>query len=83
MPYFFFDIHDGIHVTDSVGQRLPDLEAAKMEAVRIAGSFATRPSMMGSSGGAVVVVIRSSPNTVVMTVRMAFNIESPKSPREP
>ncbi|GLS42926.1 DUF6894 family protein [Methylobacterium brachythecii] len=83
MDYFFFDIHDGIHVTDSVGQRLPDLEAAKMEAVRIAGAFAMRPSMMGSSGGAVVVVIRNTANSIVMTVRMAFNIDAPENLRKP
>ncbi|WP_438617093.1 DUF6894 family protein [Methylobacterium brachythecii] len=70
-------MHDGIHVTDSLGQRLPDLEAAKMEAVQIAGLFALRPSMVGGNGGAVVVVIRYAPDSVVMTVRMAFNIDAP------
>ncbi|MBB3904769.1 hypothetical protein GGR33_004292 [Methylobacterium brachythecii] len=48
-----------------------------MEAVQIAGLFALRPSMVGGNGGAVVVVIRYAPDSVVMTVRMAFNIDAP------
>ncbi|TXN21783.1 hypothetical protein [Methylobacterium sp. WL9] len=82
MPHYFFDIHDGIHVIDEIGQDLPGLEAAKAEAIRVAGGFATRPAMMGGDGGALIVVIRDGPDSVVVNVRLVFNIEQPPKQRE-
>ncbi len=37
MPRYFFNIHDGIDVEDTEGMDLPDLRAARVEAVRHAG----------------------------------------------
>jgi hypothetical protein len=34
VPRFFFNLHDGVHVPDSEGVVLPDLEAARKEALR-------------------------------------------------
>ncbi len=76
MPHYFFDIHDGIHVTDNEGQELANLEAAKAEGIRIAGGFATRPTMLGGDGGAVNVVVRTAPDVTVMIVRLVFNVET-------
>ncbi|TXN19964.1 hypothetical protein [Methylobacterium sp. WL9] len=82
MPHYFFDIHDGIHVHDNEGKELPDLEAAKAEAIRLAGGFATRPAMLGEDGGAMVVVIRDAPDSVVLNVRLVFNVEEPWRQRQ-
>ena len=78
MPHYYFDIHDGIHITDSLGQTLPDLEAAKTEATRIASGFAARTAMLGSDGGALNVITWTAPGVVVMKVRLVFNIEIPR-----
>lgn len=82
MPRYFFDVHDGIHVIDDVGQDFSDLEAAKAEGIRIAGGFATRPDMLGEDGGAVFVVIRDAPDSVVLSVRLVFNVELPWKRRQ-
>jgi len=39
MPKFFFDVHDGISMCDDVGYELPDLEAAKQQAVIFSGDL--------------------------------------------
>lgn len=76
MPHYFFDVHDGIDVVDEVGQDLPDIDAAKREAIRIAGDFASDPRMLGEDGGALVIVIRDAPDVPVLTVRLAFSIKA-------
>ncbi|MET0259360.1 MAG: hypothetical protein ABW179_12355 [Methylobacterium sp.] len=78
MPRYFFDIHDGIHVTDDVGRDLPDLEAAKAQAIQMAGGFATRPAILGDDGGALNVVVRTAPDVIAMTIRLVFNVEIPR-----
>jgi hypothetical protein len=80
MIRYFFDIHDGIHVTDNEGRMLADLEAAKAEGIRIAGGFATRPTMLGGDGGAVNVIVRTAPDVTAMTIRLVFNVEVPRKP---
>ena len=41
MPRYFFHIHDGTEFPDNDGTELPDLEAARHEAVRLAGHVIT------------------------------------------
>lgn len=38
MPRYYFHIHDGADFPDRDGTMLPDLEAARHEAIRLAGS---------------------------------------------
>ena len=44
MPYFFFDIQDGVEMIDDVGTECTDLEEAQREAVKAA------TEILGSSG---------------------------------
>lgn len=37
MPRFHFNVHDGVGVPDDEGTELPNLEAARHEAVKLAG----------------------------------------------
>lgn len=38
MPRYYFHIHDGADFPDTEGTMLPDLDAARGEAIRLAGS---------------------------------------------
>jgi hypothetical protein len=37
VPYYFFDVRDGQFMPDQTGSELPSLEAARIEAVAMAG----------------------------------------------
>lgn len=76
MPHYYFDIHDGIHVIDDVGQDLPDLEVAKGEAMKIAAGIAGTSKALAENGCALTVVVRTAPDETVITVRLVFNIEA-------
>jgi hypothetical protein len=39
MPRFYFDVHDGEDVRDTIGTVLPDLGAAQVEAVKVSGEL--------------------------------------------
>ncbi|MCJ2090202.1 hypothetical protein MKK88_30080 [Methylobacterium sp. E-005] len=39
MPRFHFHVHDGCSVLDTEGTELPDTQAARLEAIRIAGDI--------------------------------------------
>lgn len=39
MPRYFFHVHDGTSLPDADGTELPDLDAAREEAVRMAGTL--------------------------------------------
>ena len=39
MPRFHFNVHDGFVRPDPKGEELPDLKAARREAIRLAGSI--------------------------------------------
>ncbi len=39
MPRYFFDVHDGTSLPDSEGTELPDREAMRSEAIRMAGQI--------------------------------------------
>jgi len=39
MPRFYFDVHDGVSLCDEVGYELPDLDAAKQQAVVFSGEL--------------------------------------------
>ncbi|MGW5961026.1 MULTISPECIES: DUF6894 family protein [Methylorubrum] len=75
MPRYFFDIHDGISVLDNHGRYLKDICEAKSDAMRIASIYATKPEMIGLSGGAIVINIRSADGSEVATVRLIFTID--------
>ena len=45
MPRYFFDIRDGEYLADEVGTDLPDIEAARVQAVVLSGGLLQeRPS---------------------------------------
>ena len=47
MPIYFFDIHDGEGDRDYEGVELPDLYAARAEAIKFAGDFVRNdPSLL-------------------------------------
>ena len=51
MPRFFFHVCDGEEYIDLQGTKLPNLESARMEAVRFAGELlAEKPKKFWSSG---------------------------------
>ena len=37
MPRYFFNVHDGKEISDDEGLELPDLKAARIEAIGLAG----------------------------------------------
>jgi hypothetical protein len=39
MPRYFFHVHDGVDRPDPVGTELPDIKAARSEAIRTAGEL--------------------------------------------
>lgn len=39
MPRFYFNVHDGVNKLDKKGTVLPDRQAARIEAVRLAGDI--------------------------------------------
>jgi hypothetical protein len=39
MPRFHFHVHDGISALDTEGTELPDWQAARLEAIRLAGDI--------------------------------------------
>lgn len=75
MPRYFFDIHDGIIVNDTVGLEMPDLDAAHDHGMKIVSEYAAKPGMIGVDGGVIVVVIRNAPDSVLMKLRLVFNVE--------
>ena len=76
MPRYFFDIHDGIHVIDHVGQEMADIAAAKAAAIRHATAYVADPKMLEEEGGMLVIVVRSDPDTALCTFRLSFNIKT-------
>ena len=51
MPRYFFDIRDGDTDTDSEGVELPDLRAARAEAIKFAGAYVSNnPSLLDETG---------------------------------
>ena len=74
MPHYFFDIHDDVVVTDTVGQDLMDREAARAEALSRAARFAADPAKLGGAG-VVVVTVRTGPDKTVMRLRLVCQIE--------
>ncbi|MET0428263.1 MAG: hypothetical protein ABW026_07165 [Microvirga sp.] len=75
MTRYFFDIHDGIVVTDETGLELPDIEAANTYALKIMSDYAAKPGMIGIDGGVMVISIRDGADTVLMRFRLVFNVE--------
>lgn len=80
MPRYFFDIHDGIVVLDTTGIEMADLEAAHVYGMKIVSGYAAKPGMIGIEGGVIVVVIRDAPASVLMKLRLVFNIEDLTAP---
>ncbi|GLS46258.1 DUF6894 family protein [Methylobacterium brachythecii] len=74
MTNFFFDVHDGISVRDDIGRQLPDIEAARREAIQIAAKYAKDPENLGA-GGLLVVSVRNTGDAVVLTIRLVCQIE--------
>ncbi|MCE4226984.1 hypothetical protein HCU64_24930 [Methylobacterium sp. C25] len=74
MTRYFFDVHDGFHVVDHVGQEMPDIAAAKETAMRRAIAYVAEPKMLRADGGTLVVVIRTDADSVTATLRLAFSI---------
>ncbi|MET0257143.1 MAG: hypothetical protein ABW179_01045 [Methylobacterium sp.] len=75
MTRYFFDIHDGIVVTDETGLELPNIEAANTYAMKIVSDYAAKPGMVGIDGGVMVVTIRDGVESVLMRFRLVFNVE--------
>lgn len=66
MPRCFFDLRDGADFTmDEEGEDLPDLEAARREALRVIGDAIRDPGREGSSALQVAVEVRSSGGAVL------------------
>ncbi len=52
MPRFHFNVHDGSDIWDTDGTELPDLRAARVEAIRLAGEVLKDESEHLASGEA-------------------------------
>jgi hypothetical protein len=74
MARFFFDAHDGFEVRDDIGRDLPDREAARQAAVRLAADFAKDACNL-TSAWLIVVTVRDEANTVVCTIRLVCQID--------
>ena len=74
MPRYFFDVDDGVHVRDDIGQDCPSPEAAQAQAIQIACAYAVRPETTKADGGACLVNVRDGAGSRVLTARLVFSV---------
>jgi len=75
MPHSCFDIHDGIHVVDAIGQVRPDHRVAKGEDMKIVAGIAGTSKALAVNGCAFAVIVRDAPDSTVMTLRLVFPVQ--------
>jgi hypothetical protein len=68
MPRYFFDVADSAKVPDEVGTELPGLQAARIEAARLAGRLLADQPEMFWSGEEWQVAVRDETGLVLFTV---------------
>ena len=81
MPRYFFDIRDGEYLRDEVGTDLPDIEAARVQAVVLSGGLLQeRPSKIWD-GEEWRLEVRKGPKVLFALTFMATSAPD-LSPRE-
>jgi hypothetical protein len=73
MPRYFFDISDGVDLTDEEGQQFPDLAAARAHAISRTRDFVARLDG-GGQGGYIVVTIRDEARAELARIRLVCQI---------
>ena len=72
MPLYFFDTRDGdMFISDDVGNELPDLKAATVEAARFLGELA-RDVLAKSTRRVLIVDVRNEQDLRVLEARLTF-----------
>ncbi len=76
MPKYFFNVDDGQSSPDEDGTELPDLAAAKVEGLRLAGAIIQEKATFIETGRALRIEV--SDGTDLVLFRMVFSlVESP------
>lgn len=75
MPRYFFDVHDGKVVIDTVGTELPDLDSAREEARRIVIGMASDITLKRDAVQ-LRIHVRDQASVRVFTGTMLFLIEA-------
>jgi hypothetical protein len=77
MPRYFFHIDDGKHLPDRDGIELPDLKAARAEAVRASGSMLRdEDETLFSRSGAWQMVVTDDRDQLIFTLRFGYDAPS-------
>ena len=76
MSHYYFDVCNGVDVSDSVGLDLADDKAALHHARSVVAKYASDPHNLASSGH-IVVTVRTGPTTVLTTTRLVFQEDLP------
>ena len=72
VPLYFFDTRDGdMFISDDVGNELPDLKAATVEAARFLGELA-RDVLAKSARRVLIVDVRNEQDLRVLEARLTF-----------
>ena len=76
MPRYFFDVDDGTTAADDIGEELPDLDAAHLEAVRLSGEIIKDHAPQFWGGRAWRFSVRDEADQVLFT--LSFSATSPQ-----
>ena len=77
MPQYFFDVHDDDNYRDTIGVCLPDLHAAKREAVKTAsGMINDTESSLRWGGESWTMRVRGEAGEELLTLRLLMSERS-------
>ncbi|GAB6843585.1 hypothetical protein HNR00_001110 [Methylorubrum rhodinum] len=74
MPRYFFDIHDGVALSDEVGREIGDPLALRREALRVMTSLMAAEAE-DSQDCTLVLAVRNETGDDVMTIRLVCQID--------
>ena len=80
MPRFHCNVYDGADRPDLVGVELPDLETARLEAIRLAGSILREEAQRVARGDDWRIEVTDSAGTALF--RMTFKVDDFPTARE-
>src|SRR4051794_36162708 len=78
VPRFFFDIQDGAHIVDTEGTELPGVQAARVEAAKMAGTLLSEHASEFWSGDEWIISVRDETDVVLFNL-IFLAVNSPAS----
>ena len=72
MPKYFFNVEDGTSILDKVGTHLPNVRAARMEAVRLSGKHLyEEPDIFWASGDVWKMIVTDENATLLFSLHFS------------